>query len=80
MVPWCPQGIERFPEWQASFISGHATSGAVASLSYSPGICKSDVNVAFGAAMVPGLFVLAPSTQSHSRTGLSTLRPCRRGP
>lgn len=67
MAPWCPQGIERFPELQAGFISGHATSGAVASLSYSPGICKSDVNVAFGAAMVLGLFVLASSMQSHSR-------------
>lgn len=54
-------GSERFPQWQASFISGHATSGANRTLRHSPGICKLDANMAFGchdgAAMWLRLFV-----------------------
>lgn len=80
MVPWCPLGIGRFPKQQASCIPGHATSGAVASLRHSPGMCKSDVNVALGAAMLRRLFVPASGTQPHSRTGLSPHRPCGCGP
>lgn len=67
---WCRgahRGLRGSQSERPASFQAMPPSGAVASLSYSPGICKSDVNVAFGAAMVLGLLVLASSTQSHSR-------------
>ncbi|KAK2105905.1 hypothetical protein P7K49_015419, partial [Saguinus oedipus] len=45
-VPWCPLGFGRSPKLLTCLNPGHTSSGT--SSGYSPEICKSDANVAFG--------------------------------